>query len=204
MAVSSDTILEKCRLMSASKDKLKDVKKTIFMPNKSALEAVRAFYNYLKARRLDKAFELLSDNFVQGYSFEHFTQGYRQMLDTSLVIIKRDKEVPNRIMVKLSTKDMVDVEIVYKYFEGYWDVRKIDGKWLLWKPRIREIKNPDEDWFVDQDLKKEVEEFAKDHEDFGEYWPKIYILKQEPGNEDLSLQELYDRVKEAEERIRNE
>ena len=135
IAISSDSILEKCRQMPASKDPLKDVQKTIFEPNKNALEAVRAFYNYLKARKLEKAFELLSDNFAKGYSFEDWAKGYQPLLDTSIVIIKSDKKIANRIHVKLSTKDLVEDEIIYKHFEGYWDVRQITGKWLLWNPK---------------------------------------------------------------------
>ena len=196
MAISSDSIIEKCHQMSASKEPLKDVKKAVFEPNKNALEAVRAFYNYLKARRLEKAFELLSENFVKGHTFGYWAEGYRPLLDTTIVIIKPDKEIVNRINVKLSTKDLIDGEIVYKYFEGYWDVRQINGKWLLWSPRIREVKDPDEDWATDQDKKKEIEEFAKTHEDFEKYWPKMYKIWQQPGNEDLSLQELYDKAKE--------
>lgn len=195
IAVSSDSIIEKYRQMSVSKDPLKDVQKTVFEPKKNALEAVRAFYNYLKARKLEKAFELLSDNFVMGYSFEQWAWGYRPLLDTTIVIIKSDKEIVNRIHVKLSTKDFVNDEIVYKYFEGYWDVRQIDGKWLLWKPKIREIKDPDRDWFVDQDIKKEVEEFAKTHKDFEKYRSEMYRISLEPQNEKLSLQELYDKAK---------
>lgn len=196
MAVSSDSIIEKYRQMSASKDPLKDVQKTVFEPNKNALEAVKAFYNYLKARKLEKAFELLSDNFVGGYSFEQWAWGYRPLLDTTIVIIKTDKKIVDRIHVKLSTKDLVDDEIVYKYFEGYWDVRKVNGKWLLWKPRIREVKDPERDWFIDQDRKKEMEEFARTHKDLEKYWPEMYKIWQEPGNENLSLQELYDKAKE--------
>jgi S1-C subfamily serine protease len=76
IAISTDSIKEKCRQMSTSRDPLKDVQKTVFEPNKNALEAVRCFYNYLKARSLEKAFELLSDNFVMGYSFEYWARGY--------------------------------------------------------------------------------------------------------------------------------
>lgn len=196
IAISSDSIKEKYHQMSVSKDPLKDVKKTIFEPNKNALEAVRAFYNYLKARRLEKAFELLSDNFVRGYSFEQWAWGYRPLLDTTIVIIKPDKEIVNRIHVKLSTKDLIDDEIVYKYFEGYWDVRQVNGRWLLWKPKIKEIKDPEQDWFVDQDIQKEVEEFAKTHKDYERYRPEMYKISLEPGSENLSLQELYDKAKE--------
>ena len=194
-AITSDSIREKCHQMIISKDPLKDVRKIIFEPNKNALETVRCFYNYLKARRLEKAFELLSDNFVKGYSFEHWARGYQPLLDTTIVLIKPDKKIANRINIKLSTKDLVDNEIVYKYFEGYWDVQQIDGKWLLWKPRIREVKDPDEDWAVDQDINKEIEEFAKTHKDFEKYRSEMYKIAIEPGNEKLDLQELYDRAK---------
>ena len=195
MAISSDSIREKCHKMSAAKDPLKDVKKIIFAPNKNALEAVRCFYNYLKARRLESAFELLSDNFVKGYSFEQWAKGYRPLLDTTIVRIKRDKKIANRIKVKLSTKDLVDNEIVYKYFEGCWDVKQVDGKWLLWKPNIKEIKDPEEDWFIDQDIKKQIKELAKAHEDYEKYLPEMYKISQEPGNDQLSLQELYNKAK---------
>lgn len=177
-AITSDSIVEKCRDMAISKDPLKDVRKIIFEPDKNALEAVRAFYNYLKIRRLEKAFELLSDNFVKGYSFEHWAQGYQPLLDTTIVYIKPDKKIANRINIKLSTKDLVDDEIVYKYFEGYWDVRQVWGRWLLWKPKIKEVLDPDEDWFIDQDIIKKMKELAKD-----------------PGNGELTVQELYEKAK---------
>ena len=198
VAISSDSIIEKCRQMSVSKDPLKDVQKIVFEPNKNALEAVRVFYNYLKARRLEKAFELLSDNFVKWHTFEYWAYGYRPLLDTTIVLIKPDKKITNRINVKLSTKDLIDDEIVYKYFEGYWDVRQVDGKWLLWEPRIREVKDPEQDWFIDQDIQKEIEEFAKTHEDFEKYRDEMYKTSQESGNDQLTLQELYDKAKEIE------
>jgi hypothetical protein len=196
MAISSDSIFEKYRQMSVSKEPLKDIKKTVFEPNKNALEVVRCFYNYLKARRMEKAFELLSDNFVVGYSFEQWARGYRPMLDTTVIIIKRDKKIADRILVKLSTKDLIDNEIVYKFFEGYWDVRQVNGKWLLWAPRIREVKDPQKEWFLDLDRIKEIEEFVKKHKDSEEYKYEMYKIAQELGNEDLSLQELYEKAKE--------
>ena len=196
MAISSDSIFEKYRKMSTLKEPLKDVKKTVFEPNKNPLEAVRCFYNYLKARRMEKAFELLSDNFVMGYTFDQWAWGYRPMLDTSIIIIKSDKKIPNRILVKLSTKDLIEDEIVYKFFEGYWDVRKINENWLLWAPKIREIKDPGKEWFLDQDRISEIEEFVKKNKDADEYKYRMYKIAQEPGNEDLSLRELYDRARE--------
>jgi hypothetical protein len=197
IAISSDSILERCQKMSESQDPLKGVHKITFEPNKNPLEAVRCFYNYLKARNMEKAFALLSDNFIRGYSFEQWAQGYRPMLDTSIITIKRDKKIANRICVKLSTKDLIEDEIVYKYFEGYWDVRQIDGKWLLWAPRIKEVKDPEEEWFRDTDRINEIDEFLKKrNEDLEKYKYDMYNIAQEPGNEELSLEELYNKAKE--------
>ncbi|MCB9806285.1 trypsin-like peptidase domain-containing protein [Candidatus Nomurabacteria bacterium] len=148
LGISSDSIKQKWLEMATAEDPLSDVQKIDFKPEESPLEAVRAFYNYLKARKLEKAFDLLSDNFKKGYDFEYWKQGYEPLLDTSVIKIENDPEKENRVIIKLSTKDFVDEEIVYKYFEGYWDVKDVDGRWLLWDPEIKEV-DPDFIWFYE-------------------------------------------------------
>jgi len=148
LGISSDSIKQKWTEMAISEDALKDVQRIEFKPDESPLEAVRAFYNYLKARKLTKAFELLTKNFKKGYSFVDWKEGYDSLLDTTVIKIEDDIDVSNRVNVKLSTKDMVDDEIVYKYFEGYWDVIGVGGKWLLWDAKIKEVE-PDFLWFYE-------------------------------------------------------
>ena len=135
--------------MSTSKDSLKDIKRITFDDTTSPEFAVATFYNYLKVRKLEKAFEILSDNFKKGHSFDYWKQGYAPLLDTTVIKIEEYKDKKDRVNIKLSTKDMVDDEIVYKYFEGYWDVKNINGKWKLWDPKIKEVKNPDFFWFYE-------------------------------------------------------
>jgi hypothetical protein len=200
IAVSADSIVERCNAMAEAENPLKDVKPMVFLPDMSPLEAVRAFYNYLKVRRLKEAYGLLSDNFLRGGSFEKWSIGYRPLLDTTVVYVRKDKRIKDRIKVKLSTKDLVEDEIVYKYFEGYWDVRKVDGKLMLWHPRIRQVKNPPEDWFFDQEFIEDLREFRKTHEDLPKYGRIMYEISQEPGNGELSMQELYDIAKKIAER----
>jgi hypothetical protein len=118
------------------------------------------------------------------------------MLDTNIVLIKPDKKIADRIHVKLSTKDLVDEKIAYKYFEGFWDVRKEQGRWLLWRPKIKEIKEPEKSWFLDIEMAIEIEKFLKERKDFVEdIGIAMYRLWTEPGNEYLSLEELYKNVK---------
>lgn len=149
LAISSDSIRQKWLEMSTAQDSQKDIQRIVFDPDASSLEAVRAFYNYLKARKLEKAFELLSDNFKRGYSFEAWKKGYDSLLDTSVIMIKEDPEKVNRILVKLSTSDMVDGEIVYTFFEGYWDVKENVNRWELWDASIKEIIDPGYSWYYE-------------------------------------------------------
>jgi len=149
LAISTDSIKQKWLEMATNKDSLKDIKTIAFDDTASADFAVATFYNYLKVRRLEKAFEILSDNFKEGHSFDYWKGGYNSLLDTTVIKIEEDKTKKDRVTVKLSTKDMVNDEIVYKYFEGYWDVKNIDGKWRLWEPKIKEVKNPDYLWFYE-------------------------------------------------------
>lgn len=149
LAISADSIKQKWLEMATTKDSLKDIKRITFDDTTSADFAVATFYNYLKVRKLEKAFEILSDNYKEGHSLDYWKEGYNSLLDTTVIKIEEDKKVNNRIAVKLSTKDMVDDEIVYKYFEGYWDVKNIDGKWRLWEPKIKEVENPPYLWFYE-------------------------------------------------------
>ncbi len=149
LAISADSIKQKWLEMSTSKDSLKDIKRISFDDTTSADFAVATFYNYLKVRKLEKAFELLSDNFKKGHGFDYWKQGYQSLLDTTVIKIEEDKDKKDRVKIKLSTKDMVDDEIVYKYFEGYWDVKEVKGRWLLWEPKIKEVEKPSFLWFYE-------------------------------------------------------
>lgn len=149
MAISSNSFKQKYLEMITAKEPLKDIKQITFEPNKSPLDAVSAFYNYIKIRKMDKAYALLSDNFLKGGSFEQWKKGYEQNLDTSLIKIENDQKRKNVVNVKLLTKDFVNEEIVYKYFEGWWEVKEIDGNLKLWQPKIKEIKEPSWLWFYE-------------------------------------------------------
>lgn len=149
--ISTNTIKDKWAYMafSPSSEWRKDLVKLEIKPDESPLEAVRAFYTYLKLRKMNIAFAMLSDNFKGGYTFEQWQKGYAPLLDTSVLKIANDEKIENRVNVKLTTKDLVGDEITYKYFEGYWDVKKVNGDWVLWDPDIKEVENPSGWWFYE-------------------------------------------------------
>lgn len=139
MAISSSTIEQKWLEIAQNPDSLEDIQKIEFKANESALEAVRAFYNYLKVRKLDKAYTLLSDHFINGYPYDRWVSDYAPVIDTTLVEITENQDIKDRIQVKITSKDLVEDEIIYKYFLGYWDVKQEDGVWRLWDPEIQEV-----------------------------------------------------------------
>lgn len=147
LAITSESIKQKWLDMAVSKDSLKDVKQITFAPDKGPLEAVTAFYNYIKVRKMPEAYGLLSDNFRKGYSINLWQQGYQSNLDTSVISITKDKTKDNFVNMKLSTKDLLNDEIVTKFFEGSWEVKQINGKWLLWDAHVKEVRDPDYAWF---------------------------------------------------------
>ena len=61
--------------------------------------------------------------------------------------------------------------------------------------KIKEVKDPDEEWSIDQDLKEQLQELAKVREDFQKYFPDMLRILREPGNDQLNAQELYDKAK---------
>lgn len=147
MAVSASTALDTWFDLLNREDPLQDVTKLEFRPNDSPLETVRAFYNYQKARKLEEAYALLSDNFLKGATFENWKRGYQPLIDTQLMEIRNPDGASNTIFFKLVTKELIGEEIVAKYFDGIWEVREVDGSLKLWDPKIREVTNPSWDWF---------------------------------------------------------
>lgn len=105
---------------------------------------VNAFYTYIGARDLKKAYELLDPTWLDGRKYEDWIKGYATTLQVGLISTKPDDRNENKIEVKLYAEDWVNGTIVMKYFEGYWIV----GENLkLKEASIKEIQKPNFDWF---------------------------------------------------------
>ena len=149
LAVSSNTIEKKLAAMStADADPLKDITALDIQPDLDPEHAVQGFYDYIKLRRLDKAFSLLGD-YKKNVKYDNWIRGYATNLDTSVISLKADIDNPMKVYVKLSTKDLIEDEIIYKYFEGFWVVKEEGKKYLLNDPDIKEVDEPDYLWIDD-------------------------------------------------------
>jgi len=125
------------------------VKKIAVDPSLSPDEAVRAYYTYLKARRMRDGFDLLSREYLQKTNYEEWTNRFTDILDVDIIESKKFENTNDTVFVKFSTKNWVNSEAVMHYYEGTWKMVKEDGVYKMLKSKILEVENPSWDWFYE-------------------------------------------------------
>ena len=151
MAISADSALSAWLDLLDAKEPLKDVERIEFQPNESPLEAVRAFYNYQKARKLEEAYQLVSHHYLKGMEYAEWKEGYAHVVDVYLVESRAVEGTDDTIFVKVISKDLIDEQLVRRFYEGTWIVKKEGNQWKLWEPDIHEVTDPGWDWFLGED-----------------------------------------------------
>jgi hypothetical protein len=148
-AISAEQLNQTIAALAKAEDPLKDVKKIEFRPYESPVESVKAFYNYQKVRQLEKSYKLLSPVELNKVPFAQWEAGYANVIDVEVVMVKSDPERENRVQIKLVSKDLVGQEVVYKYFEGWWDTVLDTGSYYLGKHQVVEIDSPGWQWWYE-------------------------------------------------------
>lgn len=118
-------------------------------PSISPEEAVKAFYTYLKARRMKEGFDLLSKDYLAKTNFEEWTTRFKDILDVDIFVSKRFENTKDTAFVKFGTKNWVNGEVEIHYYEGTWKTVLEDGVYKMWQSKIKEVENPAWDWFYE-------------------------------------------------------
>lgn len=118
-------------------------------PSISPEEAVRAFYTYLKARRMEDGFKLLSKEYLKKTNFQEWTSRFKDVLDVDVFKSEKYEDTKDTAFVKFSTKNWVDGEAEIHYYEGAWETIKENGVYKMLKSKILEVENPSWDWFYE-------------------------------------------------------
>ena len=116
-------------------------------PSASPEEAVKAFYTYLKARRMKEGFELLSKEYLQKTNFEEWTNRFIDILDVNIFLSERYENTKDTAFVKFGTKNWVEGEVEIHYYEGTWKTVLEDGVYKMLKSKIKEVTEPSWEWF---------------------------------------------------------
>lgn len=118
-------------------------------PSKSPEDAVFAFYTYLKARRMEDGFNLLSIKYLEKTDFTEWTNRFTDILDVDVIKSEKYENSKDTAFVKFSTKNWVDGEAEMHYYEGTWQTVQEDGVYKMLKSKIVEVDNPGWDWFYE-------------------------------------------------------
>lgn len=118
-------------------------------PSLSPEEAVKAFYTYLKARRMEDGYKLLSREYLQKTNFEEWTNRFTDILDVDVIKSERFENTKDTAFVKFSTKNWVDGEAEMHFYEGTWQTVKEDSVYKMLKSKILEVENPGMEWFYE-------------------------------------------------------
>lgn len=125
------------------------ITKIMVDPTLSPEAAVKAFYTYLKARRMEDGFKLLSREYLQKTNFEEWTNRFTDILDVDVIGVERYEDTKDTAFVKFSTKNWNDGEADYHYYEGTWQTVKEDGVYKMLKSKILEVNEPSWNWFYE-------------------------------------------------------
>jgi len=126
-----------------------EIKKINVDASKSPQDAVIAFYTYLKTRRMLDGFNLLSKEYLQKTNFEEWTNRFTDVLNVDVFISKADEKQKNLVLVKFGTENWVDNESETHLYEGTWETILEDGVYKMLKSNIKEISNPNREWFYE-------------------------------------------------------
>ncbi|OGM02672.1 hypothetical protein A2115_03565 [Candidatus Woesebacteria bacterium GWA1_41_8] len=118
-------------------------------PSVSPEEAVKAFYTYLKARRMEDGFALLSTEYLKKTNFEEWTNRFTDILDVDVIKSEKFEDTKDTAFVKFSTKNWNDGEADYHYYEGTWQTIEEDGVYKMLKSNIKEVIDPAWEWFYE-------------------------------------------------------
>ena len=118
-------------------------------PTKSPEDAVLAFYTYLKARRMKDGFELLSREYLWKTNYEEWTNRFTDILNVDIIKSVRFEKTKDTALVKFETKNWVNGETEFHYYEGTWQTIFEDGKYKMLKSNIKEVVDPEWDWFYE-------------------------------------------------------
>jgi hypothetical protein len=125
------------------------IKKINVNPSISPAEAVKAFYTYLKARRMEDGFKLLSQEYLKKTNFQEWTNRFTDIIDVNIIKSENYQDTEDTAFVKFGTKNWNNGEVDMHYYEGTWQTVKEDGVYKMLKSKILEVENPDNSWFYE-------------------------------------------------------
>ncbi|MBP9781077.1 trypsin-like peptidase domain-containing protein [Candidatus Woesebacteria bacterium] len=116
-------------------------------PEQSPEKAVEAFYSYLRLRRMNDGYNLLTSAYREGASYEEWTARFTNILSVKVFKTDVSPYSDNVVRIKFMTQNWTSAGIVIKYYEGTWETKREEDLYKLNKSKIVEVQDPLYEWF---------------------------------------------------------
>jgi len=117
----------------------KDIAKIEVDPAASPVEAVRAFYTYLKARRMEAGFKLLSQEYKKKTDFKEWSYRFYNVIDFSIFSIEPLEKNDDTVYIRFKTKTWSGGGTDKHYYQGTWQTVLEDGVYKMLRSNIEEV-----------------------------------------------------------------
>ena len=118
-------------------------------PEESPEQAVRAFYIYLKARRMQDGFNLLSKQYLEKTDYQEWTSRFPDIINVEVVNTEPVEGTKDTVFIKFVTQNWVNSRVFVHHYEGTWQTVLEDGIYKMNQSKIIEVDDPDWDWFYE-------------------------------------------------------
>jgi hypothetical protein len=118
-------------------------------PEESPEQAVTAFYIYLKARRMQDGFNLLSKQYLEKTDYKEWTSRFPDIIDVDVIKTEPVEGKKDTVFIKFVTQNWVNNRVVVHYYEGTWQTVLEDGLYKMNQSKIIEVDEPEWDWFYE-------------------------------------------------------
>ncbi len=118
-------------------------------PEESPEQAVRAFYIYLKARRMQDGFNLLSQQYLEKTDYKEWTSRFPDIINVKVLKTEPVAGQEDTVFIKFITQNWVNNRVVFHYYQGTWQTVSEDGLYKMNQSKIEEIEAPDYSWFYE-------------------------------------------------------
>jgi len=94
-------------------------------------------------------FNLLSKKYLEKTNFEEWTNRFTDILDVDVISTEKFENTDDTVFVKFGTTNWVDGEAEYHFYEGTWETVIEEGIYKMNKSKIKEVDDPDYNWFYE-------------------------------------------------------
>lgn len=124
-----------------------NITKVDLHPERSPVDAVASYYTYLRLRRMDDAYSLLSAHYQANAEKSEWKNRFYNIISVQLYSVTSVPRSPSDVSVRFATRTWTLGKPAEQYYEGTWSTVWEDDTYKLVRSKILEVSDPPYEWF---------------------------------------------------------